>query len=215
MKPNKTEMLVVVAALLASSFTGWCGDPKAEAIADAVIQASGGANWPKVKRIQFTFNVEDKGKQVLSAQHKWDLVANTDEVTWNGKTVTVKTDAPALDGDGKAAFQRWTNDTYWLLAPLKLRDRGTSVSMVTPPPEGFDVIQLAFDSVGLTPKDVYHFYVDRETHLVRRWVYIPSPEKKISGTWEDYKETGGLKLATAHQFGEKRITISDLKVETE
>jgi hypothetical protein len=77
-----------------------------------------------------------------------------------------------------------------------------------------DVIQLKFARVGLTPDDVYNLYIDRATHLVRRWDYMPAPEKKMSGTWEGYQEFGGLKLATEHQFADKRITFTDVKVES-
>jgi hypothetical protein len=50
---------------------------------------------------------------------------------------------------------------------------------------------------------------------VRRWDYMPSADKKISGTWDEYKEFGGLKLATDHQFGDKRIYFTEIKIETE
>ena len=37
----------------------------------------------------------------------------------------------------------------------------------------------------------------------------------VSGTWDDYKDFGGLKLATSHQFGDKRIFFTDVQVTTE
>jgi hypothetical protein len=212
----KTRSLIMMTLLAAGAFCR-AADSTAEAIADAVIKASGGDNWPKVKKIHFTFNVEQDGKQLMSATHEWDLAKGTDTVTWAGKTATVKLNETPSDENAKAAFQRWTNDSYWLLAPLKLRDPGTSVTALTPLPPGaedMDVIQLKFGAVGLTPDDVYNLYIDRATHLVRRWDYMPAPGKKVSGTWEGYQEFGGLKLATEHQFGDKRITFTDVKVES-
>ena len=35
---------------------------------------------------------------------------------------------PASDEDAKAAYARWVNDSYWLLAPLKLKHRGVNVT---------------------------------------------------------------------------------------
>lgn len=207
-----------VAFLAFLTFTGSfaiAGDPKTEAIADSVIKASGGENWPKVKKIEFTFNVEQAGKSLLTAKHEWDVVRQKDKVTWNGKTITVDLQQPATDEDSKAAFQRWTNDSYWLLAPLKLRDPGATLTLLpTEGAEEVDVLQLTFGSVGLTPKDRYNLYVDRGTHLLKRWEYMPAADKKMPGTWEAYQDFGGLKLATEHQMGDKRISFAEIKVET-
>src|ERR1044071_8756633 len=164
MKTPFVAALIVLAAIS----VGVAGDAKAEAIANSVLKASGGENWPKVKRIHFTFNVERDGKPALSAKHDWDLVKQADTITWNGKTVTVNLAQPASDADGKEAFQRWTNDSYWLLAPLKLRDPGTNLRLLPQTPEtkeDVDVLELTFGSVGLTPNDKYNLYIDRNTHL--------------------------------------------------
>src|SRR5438874_12227826 len=59
----------------------------AKVLADAVVKASGGDNWQKVKTLDFTFNVAGQdGKTVASVKHHWDLAASTDTVTANGKT---------------------------------------------------------------------------------------------------------------------------------
>ena len=79
----------------------------------------------------------------------------------------------------------------------------------------YEVIQINFESVGLTPRDKYNFYIDPATMLVRLWDYMPSADKTISGTWDEYKDFGGLKLATDHQFGDKRIYFTEIKVDTE
>ena len=39
--------------------------------------------------------------------------------------------------------------------------------------------------------------------------------QKTSGTWDGYEQFGPLKLATKHQFGERQINFSDVKVEAE
>src|SRR5437879_279123 len=110
----KTSIAVVCAALVCA--VAFAADEKsAQQLADAVIKASGGDVWPRVKAIDFTFNVAQGEKQLMSAQHNWDVQAQTDTVTWNGKTVTVNLREPDSDADAKAAFQRWTNDSYWLL----------------------------------------------------------------------------------------------------
>ena len=148
-------------------------------LADAVWKASGGENWSKVKSIDFTFAVEKGGQSLLSAEHHWDFVAQTDRVKWKGKDVTVNLAEPGKEEDAKAAYARWVNDSYWLLAPLKLKDRGVNLSL-----EGKkeidgaerEVLRLSFGKVGLTPNDKYLLYIDPKTNLVSSWEYMPEPE---------------------------------------
>jgi|GEM_PF-522070 len=74
-----------------------------------------------------------------------------------------------------ASYDRFLNETYWLLMPLKMRDPGVNLDY-----DGekkidrqiYDVLKLTFENVGLTPGDTYWAYVNRETHLIDRWEYI-------------------------------------------
>ena len=118
----------VLAVCLANSGLAAAADASAAQLAQAVWQASGGENWANVKAIDFTFAVEKGGQTVLSAEHHWDVAAQTDRVKWKGKDVTVNLAEPASDEDAKAAYARWVNDSYWLLAPLKLKQRGVNVT---------------------------------------------------------------------------------------
>ena len=153
---------------------------------------------------------------MLSAEHHWDVAAQTDRVKWKDKDVTVNLAEPASDEDAKAAYARWVNDSYWLLAPLKLKDRGCKV--VDLGVKKFDdtvraLLRLSFEKVGLTPGDQYLLYVDPKTELVTSWDYTSGAGETAHATWTDYQESGGLKLATDHQMdGGVRIRILNLKV---
>ena len=210
--------LLVVPLLLAAT-----GDDAAVKLADAVVKASGGDQWQKVKRLQFTFNVEQDGKVVLSAIHDWDVRGGTDRVRWGDreKPVAVRVNQPpgeGADADAKEAFKRWTNDSYWLLAPLKLKDGGVVLANKgTQEVEGqtYEVLHVSFENVGMTPGDQYNLYVDPQAKLVRRWDYMPSPDKKTTATWDAYKSFGPLALSTEHQMGPRRIFFTDVAVEAE
>jgi hypothetical protein len=182
-------------------------DSGAQRLAEEVMKASGSDHWSSIKRIVFTFDVAQDGKSLLSAKHDWDLTKATDTVQWMDKKVTVDLCHPPADGDGKSAYQRWTNDTYWLLMPLKLKDGG--ITLTAPEP---NTLHLSFRGVGLTPGDQYNVYVNSKTHLPEKWDYLPASGTKTTGTWEDYKTSGGLTLSTKHSFGDKTITIADLDV---
>jgi hypothetical protein len=204
--------------LVSLATAGWVAgaDSSAEQLGQAVWQASGGENWAKVKTIDFTFAVEKGGKTLMSAEHHWDVAAMTDRVKWKDKDVTANLANPASDEDAKEAYGRWVNDSYWLLAPLKLKDHGVNLSDEgTKEIDGAkcEVLGLSFGKVGLTPNDHYNLYIDPKTKLVTSFDYMPEPGKSMHATWADYEKSGGLTLATNH-FTDTgaRIRILNLKV---
>lgn len=193
--------------LLLGSFVLLITPIHAEDLASEVMQASGAAHWPSVERIQFTFRVVANGVEKVSAKHDWDLVKNTDTVSWAGKTVTVDVVHPGVSAEEKSAFQRWTNDAYWLLAPLKLRDAGATLEQ----PDAHS-LAISFNGVGLTPGDHYLFEIDPANHLPKSWSYMPRPGVSNPATWEKYVNSGGLTLSTYHKMGGAEIFIDDLRV---
>lgn len=191
---------------------------KAQQIATDLWKASGGENWAKVKELRFTFNVEVDGKQVSTAQHDWNVAAGTDHVKWKDKDFTVDLKSPPAEGDGKAAYQRWVNDSYWLLAPLKARDPGVKLQSGGAKEvagRSCETLQLGFAQVGLTPTDQYVFYIDPATKLMCAWDYTPSSGQGLQATWENYQTFGGLKLATEHHFSNKAVKFSGIEVVAE
>ena len=208
-------MLLGIACLPTTSSRAQDNDAKAQQLATAVWQASGGAKWSAVKEIFFTFDVEKNNQPVLRAEHDWKVDAGTDRVRWNGKDVTVNLVSPAQDEGNQAAYRRWVNDSYWLLAPLKLRDQGVKIQY-----EGLkdvqgakrEVLHLSFQQVGLTPNDQYLLYIDPQTNLVTAWDYMPKPDTSENMSWENYQKAGGLLLATEHKLPEASIRILNLKV---
>lgn len=212
------SLLFVVLSLGLTAASGFAQESngKAQQLAREVWKASGGENWPNVKGMRFTFIVEGDGKQLVSAEHHWDMAAGTDEVKWKGKDVTVNLAAPGQDADAKAAYARWVNDSYWLLAPLKLLDAGVKLAYEGPKESDgaqCETLRVSFDKVGLTPSDQYVLYIDPQTKLLRAWDYIPNGEAPTHGTWEKYGKFGGLQLATEHNFAGKMIRFADVDVQ--
>lgn len=209
------RFLSLVTLVAAGTFVE-ASDPKAQQLAQEVWKASGGENWSKVSELRFTFIVEQDGKQLAHVEHQWNLVTGTDHVRWKGKDVTVNLATPAQDEEGKGAYARWVNDSYWLLAPLKVLDPGVKLKH-----EGnkeiagtsCEVLRLSFEQVGLTPSDQYVLYIDPQTKLVRAWDYIAKEGAPMHGTWEKYETFEGLKLATEHSFEGKMIRFAEIEVD--
>lgn len=212
----------LIASMAATALAADESPSQAEQLATDLWKTSGGENWPKVEEIQFTFSVEQDGKPLFAAHHTWNVANGTDEVKWKDKQgkdhqVTANLVTPPTDEEGKTAYARWVNDSYWLLAPLKIKDRGVHVegggskdlNGVT-----CETLRLKFDNVGLTPTDQYIFYVDPKTKLPLAWDYIPKSGTGMQATWEKFQSFGGLNLATEHNFNGKTIKLIDIKVAT-
>lgn len=165
--PKVRTVCTTVLGLLLLNWSAGAQDSRVDQLADAVIKASGGDHWPEVKVIDFTFNVEEHGKKLLIAKHQWNVATNTDIVNWNGKTVTVHVKVKPSAAEELDAYQRWVNDSYWLLAPLKLKDSGTLLKYIgVREVDGmkYEVIEMSFREVGLTSGDHYDLYIDPRTH---------------------------------------------------
>jgi hypothetical protein len=186
-------------------------------------KACGGDNWSKIKEIDFNFVAEQDGKALFTAAHRWNVAAGTDNVKWKDKTgkdhdVTANLAKPATEGEEKDAYARWVNDSYWLLAPLKIRDQGVKVEAGGPKDMGgtsMETINLSFENVGMTPADRYVIYLDPQTKLPKAWDYMPASGNGFQATWEKYQTFGGLTLATEHNFNGKTIRLADIKVTTQ
>jgi hypothetical protein len=112
-----------------------------------------------------------------------NLADKTGQVWLNGQPVQGERAKELLEN----AYGAWINDTYWLLMPYKLKDPGVTLSYAGEEKgDGgtWDKLLLTFDSVGLTPKDKYWVYVNRDSHLVDRWDYVLKGEKVPPTTWE-------------------------------
>lgn len=198
-------------------------DEKAIAIVDEVIKASGGADqWGKTRYMKFTFVVKQGDKRSSVRTHYWDkfeqrsrlegssrdgkaLVALSDHKTKAGQATL---DGQLLfDADAKKytdlAYGTLINDSYWLVMQFKLKDPGVRLrhdGEVKVGPVTYDKILVSFDDgIGLTSKDRYWLYVNRDTHVVEKWSFVLTGE--AAGTaprafaWEDYNTIGGLKLS--------------------
>jgi len=187
-------------------------DLKAVSIADEVMRAMGGRKaWDDTRCISWNFF----GRRTLL----WDKQANLCRIEWLNRPLKIivntndSTGKVLLDGveqthpDSLAKYldmgkKVWINDSYWLVMPFKLKDSGVTLKYLgagqTEQGEAADLLQLTFASVGVTPDNKYHVWVDKKTRLVTQWAYFEkfSDEKpRIVNAWADYKRYGEIQLS--------------------
>jgi uncharacterized protein DUF6503 len=210
-------------------------DAKANEIADAMVAAMGGMEaWNKAHFVRFDFKVTSGGKTVVDRSHLWDKM--TGRYRFEGKTKDGKPyvtmfniasrqgsaylSGKKLEGTPAAeamtnAYSAFINDMYWLAMPWKWRDAGVHLKYAGKKTRGaasYDVVELTFDQVGLTPGDRYEAYVSPKSHLMEHWEYKLQSGQTGSWDWQ-YTTTGGVKLAANHTSADgKSINMGKVSI---
>ena len=214
-------------------------DARATAIADRVMDALGGkAAWDATRFLRFGFGSEREGKFV-GRTHTWDKWTGRYRVegqTREGDPFVVLMNVNTREGSAwlkgrklegaelKAQLERgygmWVNDTYWLLMPYKMRDPGVVLAYDGEEKGAsgavYDKVKLTFDNVGLTPRDAYWVWVNRDTGLVDRWDFVLKGEAAppTTFTWTGWKKYGGIMLAgeRVNPAENRKILLPDIAV---
>jgi hypothetical protein len=132
-------------------------------------------------------------------------------------TVPAQMDAatakPLLD----EAYEAWINDTYWLLMPYKMKDPGVRLKYAgeeTRDGQEYDLVELTFEDVGLTPRDRYWAHVNRATHIMDRWSYIlqddPPGSEPTVWDWKGWTRRGRILLCPEKVTSRKGATLQIL-----
>ncbi len=194
-------------------------DPEVARIYAAMSQRQGTTDeWNRVRFLAFDWIVRrDEGDVVRS--HEWDKHEGRARVQWSSEgseTVVILdrmnpvrgmawVDGVEIEGaDAEAALDRayriHINDAYWLVMPFKWSDPGVNARYLgTEDAEDgrtFEVVELTFESVGVTPENKYHAYVNPETGLMERWAHHSTRDAEPSfADWGGYERVGPLLLA--------------------
>ncbi len=212
---------------------------QADAMSTGIIEElttsmGGQQTWDRLPYLRFDFVVVQNGKEVARFKHWWDKQKGRCRVEGpddKGRSVAaifnladkkgkafvdglVETDPAAVAGIIKDGYERWVNDTYWLVMPFKLRDPGTQVKHVridrNDDGTTHDVLALSFaPDVGLTPQDHYWLYVNRQTHLIDKWEYVLTGQKPPpqASSWESWTSVGPIQFSTARRFEGKPVML--------
>ena len=228
-----------VVFLLAAAIAALAGPPalfaddRADQVARELVQALGGpAAWEKARQFRFDFVVEREGKRAVEFRHLWDRYTGDYRVhgadksgapyvvyfNVNTREGTTFLNGRPVEGEEKrklleAAYGRFINDSYWLLAPWKVLDPGVvrtyEGEKTTAEGALCDVIRLSFEGVGLTPKDVYRLWVTRDGRRMVQWEYLlgGAKEEPTVAFWKDWRKFSGISLALDRVFPVRPVRI--------
>ena len=183
-------------------------------------EAAGGKNWEKARYFRFDFLVDFGARKAGPFAHYWDRWTGRYRVDVPGddgftayfnvnspkdaaRAVILKKGAPVTGEEAEKllakAYGRFINDSYWLLAPLKMLDPGVSLEdggEGTLDGKPVHILKFSFQGVGLTPGDVYQHFLDPATGLMLGWEYTLESKQQGRWKWVDVADYGGLRLST-------------------
>lgn len=210
------EQPEVAAALpnpAAEGFREEASDEKAIALADKVMEASGGRQaWDQLQYLQWTFfgsrtllwdkpnervRIEYPEKEMIIVTSLGDTPTGK---VWRGGTEM--TEADSLQKYLEMGKSIWINDAYWLCMPFKLKDSGVALNYVredtTQTGAASEVVSLTFENVGRTPENKYEVWIDKRDYMVTQWAYFSEASQDTANfitPWDDYEPYGKLLLS--------------------
>jgi len=195
--------------------------PEVDVITDKMLQAVNKPAWDSLKYIKWTFF---RGKH----HYYWDKQQNRAIIEWGDNRVLMNLDQVdgivyknnvLQEGEDKAklidkAWNIWCNDSFWLCAPYKVKDPGTKREIVKE--EGKIGLKVTYDGGGVTPGDVYLWWLDDKyfPESWQMWVKI-LPVKGVRSTWEKWETMpGGAMISTHHETGKIKMSLSNVAAGT-
>ncbi len=155
----------------------------------------------------------------------WNKKQGTVEVKWENNIVILNLKNPEKSNVKnnnvtteerekllETALSYFNNDSFWIVAPHKLFDKGTTRELVTLE-DGSKGLLVKYNSGGTTPGDSYLWKVDKNYLPIsyKMWVSI-IPIGGIEATWEEWTTTkSGAYLSQQHKLLGFGIPISNLK----
>lgn len=190
---------------------------EAEQMTAKMFAAIDKAAWDSTAWVQWDF----AGRN----QYLWDRKNNRVRVT-SGDVVTILNtqdqsgtateSGNALEGAAlskalESAWSNFCNDSFWLNAPAKASDPGTTRTVVDLE-DGGKGLKVEYSSGGVTPGDSYVWELDANglPKSYKMWVKI-IPMGGMAATWEKYITLPtGAKISTEHEIAGQKLLISDV-----
>ena len=210
--------------------------PSADELARRSVDILGGGGALEHARyVSFTFKVE-KGKDTAAFPQQWDRVTGDYHVsgrrpdgipfdaTINVKTNTVHgaiqgrnvTSSDELKKLFQFAYERYVNDTFWLMMPLMMLEPPFQRTYDGPRSDTcgrtWDLLQLKVEAQpGNPPAGIYFPWINRDTGIVEEWdmkpAAMPQDQPLIEVRFHDYRRVAGLLISTRREIRNPSQTV--------
>ncbi len=191
---------------------------EADLVAEKMLKALNKEAFDSLKYLHFEFRGEHK--------YLWHKPTNQAIIDWADNRVIMDLDSKSAIAyknkvevvDNKQelidkAWNIWCNDSFWMVAPFKVFDSGTTRSIVMDSTISKTGLMVEYTSGGVTPGDKYLWLLD-ENYIptsYKMWVDI-IPIGGLEATWEGWKTLkGGSKLATRHKIKGLDLELTNVK----
>lgn len=197
--------------------------PAADQLAQKMLQALNHSAFKDLNYIEWTFSSRGKGRS-----YQWHKAKASCTVTWDSISVnlnltavkksTVEINGQSYEGEKKRDFissaeAKFNNDSFWLVAPYKVFDKGVERRLVKQD-DGYEALLVTYTSGGTTPGDSYLWLVDENYRpkAFQMWVDI-IPIGGLTASWDDWVKTPqGTILPQSHQLPFINIEITGINV---
>lgn len=198
--------------------TGESG-PEADALAYRMLDALNYKNFNNTKILEWSFRGDhhykwDKEKEIVTVT--WDnTILHLDLITPQSSIAevnNVKTNYEETQDLIEKAQNYFNNDSFWLVAPFKVFDRGTERYLVDME-DGSEALLVTYTQGGDTPGDSYLWIIEPSGRpkSFKLWTKI-IPIGGVEASWEEWIETeSGVILPTLHKLGPFSISMGDVK----
>jgi hypothetical protein len=186
----------------------------ADSVANKMLNALNVKAWDTLQTVSWKSN---------GALFLWHKPTNALTMSWDDIRVEMQLDK--VDGkvykNGieindksaiKKAWAQWCNDSFWMFAPYKVFDKGTTRSLV-PMEKGKIGLMIEYSSGGVTPGDKY-LWILNEKYIPegwKMWVKI-IPIGGTYASWENWKQLkSGIFVAPKHKMKLYEFEFTDIQ----
>ncbi|GAA4299740.1 hypothetical protein [Aestuariibaculum suncheonense] len=192
---------------------------EADALAKNMLQTLNYEAFQKTRLIEWTFKKRH--------HYEWDKTQNLCSVYWKEYKVDLdlnnsnnhKAYVHSFNVHGdladeliQKAIKYFNNDSFWLVAPYKVFDKGTERRLVSLP-NNKNGLLVTYTSGGSTPGDSYLWLFNDSGRPVsfKMWTSI-LPIDGLEASWSDWKTTStGAQLPNFHKLLFLGLEIDDIK----
>jgi hypothetical protein len=174
-------------------------------IPEQIAAANGFANWKKVNKINFTFNVDRDSSHF---ERSWSWATKSNNVVFTTREDTISYNRKTIDTVLTKTDAGFINDKFWLLAPYQLvwdKDSYTythqTLEMAPISQKEMQKLTIVYaNEGGYTPGDAYDFYFENNLEI-KEWAFRKGnqEEPNMVTSWEDYQNFNGLNIAMMHK----------------